>query len=89
MTEVLIPATWLAVALLVLALVVYLSAVLIALLQAGRHLSRLQSHLGRALTDTEPLGNRLETINGALQQLGTGLGAVDRQLAGIVGLFKS
>ncbi len=88
MTNWLIPATWLAVTLLVAALVVYLLAVLIALRRAGEHLARVRARLLEVQAHTEPLEGRLGTINAALAQLAEGLNGVDAQLAGIVRLFR-
>ncbi len=87
MTGLLTQATWLALALLVIALVLYLVGVLIALWRAGTHLAGVEAHLSQVARDTEPLEGKVGTINTALGQLHQGLGAVDRELAGIVRLF--
>lgn len=84
----LINATWAVVALVVLLLVAYLSAVLIALRKAGDHLERLASSLQRVAGDTEPFENRLDTVNDALRQLEGGLASIDRHLLGALLVFR-
>ncbi len=86
--EILINATWVAVALVVLLLVVYLTGVLIALRRAGNHLERLAGGLKQVASHTGPFEGRIETINGALQELESGLAAVDVNLMGIIRVFQ-
>ncbi len=85
---VLINLTWVAVALVVLVLVVYLSGVLIALRRAGDHLQRLHASLEQVAGHTGPFEGKINTINGALQQLESGLAAVDDNLIGIIRVFR-
>lgn len=72
---------------LVAALVVYLSGVLIALRRAGTHLQGVVQALAEVESNTGPLQEKVETINGALDQLGDGLASVDGRLASIAKVF--
>ena len=68
-------------------LVVYLLGIIIALRRANRNLYQLVSGLDAVVKDTQPLPDKLSTINGALSQLLTGLLAVDGDLATVAKLF--
>ncbi len=71
----------------VLVLVIYLLGIIIALSRARRNLYQLAGGLDAIVKDTQPLPNKLSTINGALSQLLTGLLAVDGDLAAVAKLF--
>ncbi len=71
----------------VLALVVYLLGIIIALRRASRNLYQLAGGLDAIVKDTQPLPDKLSTINGALSQLLAGLLAVDGDLAAVAKLF--
>lgn len=71
----------------VLVLVVYLLGIIIALRHANRNLYQLASGLDAIVKDTQPLEDKLSTINGALSQLLVGLLAVDGDLAAVAKLF--
>ncbi len=71
----------------VLALVVYLLGIIIALRRASRNLYQLAGGLDAIVKDTQPLPDKLSTINGALGQLLAGLLAVDGDLAAVAKLF--
>lgn len=71
----------------VLVLVVYLLAIISALRGANRNLYQLADGLQAISNDTEPLPGKLTTINGALQQLLSGLLAVDGHLAAVAKLL--
>ena len=71
----------------VLVLVVYLLGIIIALRRANRNLYQLAGGLDAIVKDTQPLPDKLSTINGALNQLLTGLLAVDGDLAAVAKLF--
>ncbi len=81
-------ATWIAVALVVLVLVFYLTGILIALIRAGNRLAAIAGGLQQVAGHTEPLGDRVGTINGALGELHTGLRSIDQQLVGIAKVFR-
>ena len=86
--DILFYATLAIVLLVVLALVVYLLAIIVALRRAGTHLAQLAGGLQQIVDDTEPLEGHLGTINGALGQLADGVGSVDNHLVGIAKVFK-
>ena len=71
----------------VLVLVVYLLGIIIALRRANRNLYQLAGGLDAIVKDTQPLPDKLSTINGALGQLLAGLLAVDGDLATVAKLF--
>jgi uncharacterized protein YoxC len=71
----------------VLALVVYLLGIIRALRAASRNLYQLAGGLDAIVKDTQPLPEKLSTINGALSQLLSGLLAVDGHLAAVVRLL--
>lgn len=88
MTAFLQIATLAIVVLVVLALVVYLTGILIALVRAGTHLGRIAEGLARVAASTRPLENRVGAINQGLAELHQGLLAVDGQLVGIAKVFR-
>lgn len=71
----------------VLVLVVYLLGIIIALRRANQNLYQLAGGLDAIVKDTQPLSDKLGTINGALSQLLAGLLAVDEDLAAVAKLF--
>jgi uncharacterized protein YoxC len=71
----------------VVVLVVYLLAIIIALRHASRNLYQLAGGLDAIVKDTQPLPEKMQTINGALSQLLAGLVAVDGDLAAVAKLF--
>lgn len=75
------------VAVVVLVLVVYLLGIIFALRHAGSNLQQLAGGLEAIAGHTQPLPEKVETINGALGQLLTGLLAVDGDLASVARLF--
>ena len=74
--------------LVVLALVFYLTGILIALIRGGSRLAAIAAGLQAVEQHTDPLEDRLKTINGALGEIRDGLGAIDHQLVGIAGVFR-
>lgn len=72
----------------VLALVVYLLGIIIALRRASQNLSQLAGGLDQVVQNTEPLADKLTTINEALGQVLNGLVAVDGHLAATARLLK-
>ncbi len=73
----------------VLVLVVYLLGIIVALRRANRNLYQLANGLDAIVKDTQPLPDKLSTINGALSQLLTGLVAVDGDLATVAKIFRA
>ena len=71
----------------VLALVYYLVSIIVALRGASRNLYQLAGGLDAIVKDTQPLPDKLGTINGALSQLLAGLLAVDGHLAAVARLL--
>lgn len=71
----------------VLALVYYLVSIIVALRGASRNLYQLAGGLDAIVKDTQPLPEKLGTINGALSQLLSGLLAVDGHLAAVARLL--
>lgn len=86
--EILTQATLVATGLVVLVLVFYLTGILIALVRAGNKLAKIAAGLQQVAGHTEPLAERVGTINGALDQLEAGLRRIDRELVGIAGVFR-
>ena len=81
-------ATLVIVGLVVVVLVIYLVLIIVALRRAGSHLEELAGGLQAIIDDTNPLADKLGTINGALSQLHGGLSSVDNHLIGIAKVFK-
>ena len=71
----------------VLALVYYLVRIIIALRGASRNLYQLAGGLDAIVKDTQPLPDKMGTINGALGQLLSGLVSVDGHLAAVARLL--
>ena len=80
--------TLITVALVVLALAGYLLAIAWALVNAKRSVAAIADGLEAVAGHTQPLPERLTTINGALSQLLTGLQAADRHLGRVATVFK-
>ena len=80
--------TLITVALVVLALAGYLIAIAWALMNAKRSVAAIADGLEAVAGHTQPLPERLTTINGALSQLLTGLQAADRHLGRVATVFK-
>ena len=76
----LLPVTLGVVALVVVGLVVYLVAVIVALLSTRRSVAGIADALEAVARHTSPLEEKLVTINGALSALLQGLEAADHQL---------
>jgi hypothetical protein len=72
----------------VVALVVYLLLIIKALRGANSNLYQLAGGLDQIVQDTQPLPEKLTTINGALSQLLAGLLAVNDDLAAVAHLLK-
>ncbi len=86
--EFLTQATLVATALVVLVLVFYLTGILIALIRAGNRLAAIAAGLQQVAGHTQPLGDRVGTINNALGELHTGLRSIDQELVGIARVFR-
>jgi uncharacterized protein YoxC len=71
----------------VLALVSYLVGIVIALRGASQNLDQLAAGLDAIVKDTQPLAEKMGTINGALSQLLSELLAVDQHLAAVARLL--
>lgn len=71
----------------VLALVYYLVGIIIALRGASQNLDQLAAGLDAIVKDTQPLAEKMGTINGALSQLLADLLAVDQHLAAVARLL--
>ena len=80
--------TLITVALVVLVLAGYLIAIAWALVNAKRSIAAIADGLEAVAGHTQPLPERLTTINGALSQLLTGLQAADRHLGRVATVFK-
>lgn len=80
--------TQITVALVVLALAGYLIAVTWVLVRARRSVAAIADGLEAVKGHTQPLPEKLTTINGALSALLTALGAADRQLGRAATVFK-
>ena len=72
----------------VVALVVYLLLIIKALRAASSNLYELAGGLDQIVKDTQPLPEKLTTINGALGQLLDGLLAVNGNLAAVAQLLR-
>ena len=71
----------------VLALVVYLLGIIVALRGAGRNLYQLAGGLDAVAKDTQPLPQKLTTINGALGQLLVNLVSAEGHLGAVARLL--
>ena len=80
--------TLITVALVVIALAGYLIAIAWQLVQAKRRVAAIANGLEAVAGHTQPLPEKLTTINGALTQLLTGLKAADRHLGRVATVFK-
>ncbi len=80
--------TLITVALVVIALAGYLIAIAWALVQAKRSVAAIADGLEAVAGHTQPLPEKLTTINGALSQLLTGLQSADRHLGRVATVFK-
>ena len=80
--------TLITVLLVVLALAGYLIAIAMALVAARRSVAAIADGLEAVAGHTQPLPEKLTTINGALVQLLTGLQAADRHLGRVATVFK-
>jgi predicted PurR-regulated permease PerM len=72
----------------VVALVIYLLRIIVALRGASRNLYQLAGGLDQIVKDTQPLPDKLTTINGALSQLLNSLLQVEGHLSSVAKLFK-
>lgn len=75
-------------ALVVLALAGYLIAIATALVKARRGVTAIADGLEAVAGHTQPLPEKLTTINGALTQLLNGLRAADAHLGRVATVFK-
>lgn len=80
--------TLITVALVVLALAVYLSLIAWALWQAKKSVAAIADGLEAVAGHTGPLPDRLTTINGALGSLLTGLRSADSHLGRAASVFR-
>ena len=80
--------TLITVALVVAALAGYLIAIAVALVGAKRSVAAIADGLEAVAGHTEPLPDKLTTINGALVQLLIGLRAADGHLGRVATVFK-
>ena len=80
--------TLITVLLVVLALAGYLIAIAMALVAARRSVAAIADGLEAVAGHTQPLPEKLPTINGALTQLLAGLQAADRHLGRVATVFK-
>ncbi len=80
--------TLLAVALVVLALAGYLIAIAMTLVAARRSVIAIADGLEAVAGHTQPLPEKLTTINGALVQLLDGLRVADNHLGRAAGVFR-
>jgi hypothetical protein len=80
--------TLVTVALVVVALAGYLIAIAWSLVHTWRSVSAIADGLEAVAGHTQPLPEKLTTINGALAQLLDGLQAADRHLGRVAGVFK-
>ena len=80
--------TLITVALVVIALAGYLIAIAWQLVQAKHSVAAIADGLEAVAGHTQPLPEKLTTINGALTQLLTGLQAADRHLGRVATVFK-
>ncbi len=72
-----------AVALVVVVLVIYLSAIAFYLWRADRHLAKLVEGLQTTQDHARPLPEHLDAVNGALKALRDALRGTDRHLEGV------
>ena len=72
----------------VLVLVVYLLRIIVALRNASRNLYQLAGGLGAIVKDTQPLPQKLTTINGALGQLLSDLVGAEGHLGAVARLLN-
>ena len=75
-------------ALVVIALAGYLIAITWALMKAKANVKAIADGLEAVAGHTQPLPEKLTTINGALTQLLAGLQAADRHLGRVATVFK-
>ena len=80
--------TLITVLLVVLALAGYLIAIAWALISTRRSVAAIADGLEVVAGHTQPLPEKLTTINGALSQLLAGLQAADRHLGRVATVFK-
>ena len=80
--------TLITVALVVIALAGYLIAIAYQLIGARRSVAAIADGLEAVAGHTQPLPEKLTTINGALTQLMTGLQAADRHIGRVATVFK-
>lgn len=80
--------TLITVLLVVLALAGYLIAIAVALISTRRSVAAIADGLEAVAGHTQPLPEKLTTINGALSQLLAGLRAADRHLGRVATVFK-
>lgn len=80
--------TLVTVALVVVALAGYLIAIAWTLMQTKRNIAAIADGLEVVAGHTQPLPDKLTTINDALSQLLTGLLAADRHLGRVATVFK-
>jgi uncharacterized protein YoxC len=79
--------TLVAILIVVIVLVVYLLLIIKALRGASKNLYELAGGLDQIVKDTQPLPEKLTTINGALGQLLAGLLSVNGHLAAVAQLL--
>ncbi|HIG79240.1 MAG TPA: hypothetical protein EYQ47_04460 [Cycloclasticus sp.] len=89
MTQLLLVISLIVTTAVVLVVVGYLIAIIIALYGAIQNLSKLAGGLVAIKENTAPLGEHVETINGGLSVLLTGLLSVNGNLAAIVKVATS
>ena len=80
--------TLLLVALVVLVLAGYLIGVALALIHTRRSVTRIANALEATMRQTQPVENKLVTINGALSALAQGLEVADQHLGRAARVFK-
>ena len=80
--------TLITVALVVVALAGYLIAIAYQLMGARKSVAAIADGLEAVAGHTQPLPEKLTTINGALVQLLTGLQAVDHHIGRVATVFK-
>jgi uncharacterized membrane-anchored protein YhcB (DUF1043 family) len=82
------PATLVVVGLLVLALVIYLTLIIIHLWRAGTKLKKLKERLDKVASDSHPLTDHVTNINNALEVFLQGMKSVNGHFARIVQKLK-
>lgn len=85
----LLTATLVLTAVVVIGLAAYLIAVALALVAARRDVSRIADALEAVAAGAAPLEQKLVTINGALSALAEGLGAADARLDRVARTFRA